>query len=224
MRLFSSSHLCTGHRTSLCRTLSQCLSLPRSDAGVRAVQSGAVRTRQHRLGGASAAAAHGARAVRGVLAGYQHGRHGCTGALLTSYAPALMHVCTWFMNVQYSPCRVVGMHLAAIMHAEPYVGTSAAMRYDSSACLQAEVPWELNSDHEVSALGVGNVIAGLFAGGGPGWPLLTSSRTSAHCCYPLWVTCPIFITILGLTISTSTELSWAVFSDLNRTEHSSQSP
>lgn len=34
--------------------------------------------------------------------------------------------------------------------------------------VQAEAPWELNSDQEISALGVGNLLAGLFAGGGPG--------------------------------------------------------
>jgi MFS superfamily sulfate permease-like transporter len=39
--------------------------------------------------------------------------------------------------------------------------------------VQAETPWELISDQEITALGVGNLLAGLFAGGGPGTPPLS---------------------------------------------------
>jgi hypothetical protein len=46
--------------------------------------------------------------------------------------------------------------------------------------VQAEVPWELDSDREISALGVGNFLAGVFGGGvGPGAHLEVQPHCSA---------------------------------------------
>ena len=51
--------------------------------------------------------------------------------------------------------------------------------------MQAEVPWELNSDDEITALGVGNLLAGLFAGGGPAGSCLVALDLQTYvlaCC------------------------------------------
>jgi MFS superfamily sulfate permease-like transporter len=66
------------------------------------------------------------------------------------------------------------------------VGVTAEAAADTTGgvcgvmAVQAEVPWELNSDHEITAVGVGNLLAGLFAGGGPG---------TIHLCSHIHVSC-----------------------------------
>lgn len=49
--------------------------------------------------------------------------------------------------------------------------------------IQTEVPWELDTDVEITALGVGNLLAGVLGLGGPGANPLQPAQNFLTVCY-----------------------------------------